>query len=143
MSDRLEALRGRLEEPLLVTNRVNVRYLTGFDSSNAALLVDPAGPTRLYTDFRYIESAGAVAGVEAVLTRRSLVADLAERLGPRLAFEADALPYSQYRVLAAGKPKRTLVPTSGLVERLRAVKDEDELGRCAAPRAPPTAPSRR
>ncbi len=55
MSDRIERLRELLEEPLLVTNLVNVRYLTGFDSSNAALLVEP-DRARLFTDFRYIEA---------------------------------------------------------------------------------------
>jgi Xaa-Pro aminopeptidase len=125
--ERIEALRARLEEPLLVTNLVNVRYLTGFDTSNAALLVDPDGTTRLHTDSRYIEVAEQVAGVEAVLTKRSLLRDLAGRLGKRIAFEADALPFSQHEVLATGR--RTLVPTSGLVEGLRAVKDEGELTR--------------
>ena len=127
MSARLDTLRATLDEPLLVTNLVNVRYLTGFDSSNAALLVDPDGPARLYTDFRYIEVAEEVPGVEAVLTKRSLLRDVSGRLGNRVAFEADALPYSQYDALAADG--RTLVPTSGVVERLRAVKDEDELAR--------------
>ena len=59
-----------LEEPLLVTNLVNVLYLTGFDSSNAALLVEP-DRARLFTDFRYIEAARAVEGVEAVQTKRA------------------------------------------------------------------------
>ena len=59
MSDRIERLRELLEEPLLVTNLVNVSYLTGFDSSNAALLVEP-GRVRLFTDFRYVEAAQAV-----------------------------------------------------------------------------------
>ena len=54
---RLDALRARLEERLLVTNLVNIRYLTGFETSNAALLVDPDGAARLFTDFRYIEDA--------------------------------------------------------------------------------------
>ena len=40
---RIERLAGGLDEPLLVTSLVNVRYLTGFVSSNAAVLVDPAG----------------------------------------------------------------------------------------------------
>ena len=39
MNERIEGLRGALEEPLLVTAPANVRYLTGFVSSNAALLV--------------------------------------------------------------------------------------------------------
>ncbi len=37
---RIEQLRDSLEEPLLVTAPVNVRYLTGFESSNAAVLVE-------------------------------------------------------------------------------------------------------
>ena len=43
MNARIERLRGLLEEPLLVTNPVNIRYLVGFNSSNAALLVEPEG----------------------------------------------------------------------------------------------------
>ena len=49
MRSRIQALAHRLETPLLVTNLVNVRYLTGFDSSNAALLVEPNG-ARLFFD---------------------------------------------------------------------------------------------
>ena len=77
---RLERLQGVLRQRLLVTSLVNIRYLTGFDSSNAALLVDPKGPVKLFTDFRYIEAAGEVTGVEAVLAKRSLMLDLAKRL---------------------------------------------------------------
>ena len=62
--NRIERLAGRLDEPLLVTNLVNVRYLTGLASSNAAVLVDPAGDATLYTDFRYAEAASAIDGVD-------------------------------------------------------------------------------
>ena len=93
MSDRIERLRELLEEPLLVTNLVNVRYLTGFDSSNAALLVEP-DRTRLFTDFRYIEEARAIEGVETVQTKRSLIGWLADDLSGRIGFEADVLPFS-------------------------------------------------
>jgi Xaa-Pro aminopeptidase len=124
MSSRIERLRGLLEEPLLVTNLVNVLYLTGFDSSNAALLVEPNG-ARLFTDFRYIESARAVEGVEAVQSKRSLIGWLAENLTGRVGFEANVLPYSFAEQLRAGG--LDLVPRTGLVEQLRAVKDEGEL----------------
>ena len=123
MTGRIARLRERLEEPLLVTNLVNIRYLCGFDSSNAALLVE-SDRVRLFTDFRYIGSARDVQGVEAVETRRALVAHLAEQLSGRVAFET-VLPYAQYEVLAAGG--LDLVPRNGIVEKLRAVKDEDEL----------------
>jgi Xaa-Pro aminopeptidase len=124
VSARVQRLRERLEEPLLVTNRPNVRYLTGFASSNAAVLVEP-DQVRLYTDFRYAEAARAVPGVEVVQTRRSLVADLAELLDGRIGFEADDLTYSGFETLRGGG--LDLVPRRGLVEALRAVKDESEL----------------
>jgi Xaa-Pro aminopeptidase len=124
---RLDAVRARLDERLLVTNLVNIEYLTGFESSNAALLVDPGGPAVLYTDFRYFEAAQEVPGVRAELAKRALIRDLSERLQGRLAFEADVLPVSQFDVLRSGGLE--LVPTSGTVEALRAVKDDDEIER--------------
>src|SRR5581483_10591541 len=123
---RIARLREQLDERLLVTNLDNVRYLTGFDASNAALLVDPAGDATLFTDFRYIEAAQQVVGVDAEQTQRALLVDLAQRLDGRLGFEADVLPFSQVEALRSGGLE--LVPTSGIVEALRAVKDEDEIG---------------
>ena len=124
MTSRLERLRELLEEPLLVTNLVNVLYLTGFESSNAALLVEP-GRARLFTDFRYIESARAVEGVEAVQTARSLITWLTKELDGRIGFEANVLPWSFAEQLRGGGID--LVPRTGLVEQLRAVKEESEL----------------
>jgi Xaa-Pro aminopeptidase len=124
MSDRVNRLRELLEEPLLVTNPVNVLYLTGFDSSNAALFVEQ-DRVRLFTDFRYIEAAQAVDGVEAVQTKRSLIGWLSENLSGRIGFEAAVLPYALAEELGSGG--LDLVPRQGLVEQLRAVKDEKEL----------------
>ena len=124
MSTRIERLRELLSEPLLITNPVNVVYLTGLDSSNVALLVEP-DRVRLFTDFRYIEAAQAVVGVEAVLTKRSLIAWLGENLSGRIGFEANVLPWSFAEQLREGGVE--LVPRKGLVEQLRAVKDEGEL----------------
>jgi Xaa-Pro aminopeptidase len=121
---RLDSLRASLEEPLLVTNGVNVRYLVGFSSSNAALFVEPER-VRLFSDFRYAETARAVEGVEFVETKRSLVGALAELLEGTVGFEADAVSYASWEVLRAGGLE--LVPRRGLVEALRAVKDESEL----------------
>jgi Xaa-Pro aminopeptidase len=121
---RVDSLRASLEEPLLVTNGVNVRYLVGFSSSNAALFVEP-DRVRLFSDFRYAEAARAVEGVEFVETKRSLVGALAELLEGTVGFEADAVSYASWEVLRAGGLE--LVPRRGLVEALRAVKDESEL----------------
>lgn len=124
MRSRIERLQALLEEPLLVSNPVNVRYLSGLQSTNAALLVEPDRAT-LYTDFRYAEQARGLRRVDLVETRRNLYADLAERLSGRVGFEADALTYERYRLLAEAGVE--LVPRRGLVESLRAVKDEAEL----------------
>ena len=54
---RLERLERALEErhldALIVTDVVNVRWLTGFTGSNAAAVVGP-GLRRFVTDFRYL-----------------------------------------------------------------------------------------
>jgi Xaa-Pro aminopeptidase len=124
MNARVERLRAKLDEPLLVTDAANVRYLSGFQSTNAALFVEDGG-VRLFADFRYAEAGRKVTGVEFVETRRNLLGELAELLSGRVAFEAPALTYAGYETLAGGGLE--LVPTRGLVEGLRAVKDDQEL----------------
>ena len=124
MSERVERLRPRLEQPLLVSNQFNLRYLTGFKSTNAALLVEPERAV-LYTDFRYADAARQVEGVEFVQTRRDLWGHLAELLSGRIGFEATDLTYDRFETLQRGGLE--LVPTRGFVEALRAVKDEGEL----------------
>jgi Xaa-Pro aminopeptidase len=124
MTERIDKLSASLEEPLLVTNPINVYYLVGFKSSNAALLVEP-GDVRLFTDFRYAEAARAVEGVRFEETKRSLLGALAERLSGPIGFEADYVSYAGWETLRAGSIQP--VPRRGLVERLRAAKDEQEL----------------
>jgi Xaa-Pro aminopeptidase len=121
---RVQRLQAQLEEPLIVTNPVNVRYLTGFESSNAALVVDPER-VRLFTDFRYAEAARALAGVEYVQTARSLIADIGAALSGRVAFEAADLTYDRYETLRDAGLE--LVPRPDAVEGLRALKDEEEV----------------
>ena len=79
----------------------------------------------LYTDFRYARAARSVEGVEFVETSRHLIDDLANRLAGRIGFESAHLRYAEYETLAAGG--LDLVPRRHLVERLRAVKDGDEI----------------
>jgi Xaa-Pro aminopeptidase len=129
MSRRLAFLGAQLDAPLLVTNLTNVFYLTGFDSSNAALLVEPGGGATLYTDFRYAESARSVPDVEVQMTKRTMMADLGGRLKGRVQFEADVLPYLEWQRLSSGSAE--LVPTEGLVDGIRAIKDDEEIAKIA------------
>ena len=123
---RIERLASGLEQPLLVTSLVNVRYLTGFVSSNAVVLVDPAGEATLFTDFRYAEAAAHVDGVTFEELPRALFVALSERLSGRtIGVEASHLSLANADVLRNGDVQ--LVATAGAVETLRAVKDEGEL----------------
>jgi len=124
VNERIERLRESLEEPLLVSAPANVVYLTGFSSSNAAVLVEPDRVV-LFSDFRYAEAARAVEGAEFVQAARDLYTFLAEQLSGRVGFEAEVITYRQHASLHAGGIE--LVPRYGLVEALRAVKDEDEI----------------
>ena len=124
MTARVVRLRERLEEPLLVTNPANVRYLVGFKSSNAALLIEP-DTVRLFADFRYANAARDVDDVEFTQTKRDLLGDLATRLTGRIGFESAFVTYEGYEKLRSGGLE--LVPRPGRVEALRAVKEEDEL----------------
>jgi Xaa-Pro aminopeptidase len=121
---RLDRLRKRLDTPLLVTTPVNVRYLTGLASSNAALLVE-AERTRLFTDFRYIERAKDVDGVQAVQTARDIIGDLPALVSGPVAFEAGHLTYEAWERLRSGGLE--LVPSNGAVEALRALKEPGEI----------------
>jgi Xaa-Pro aminopeptidase len=130
---RIERLAALLEEPLLVAGppyvlggQANVRYLTGLQSSNAAVLVEPDGRATLFTDFRYAERARAIDGVDVVETPRGVLPAVAERLaGRRIAFEEQHLPYGEFRTLSQAGVEA--VPTAGTVESLRAVKDDGEI----------------
>jgi Xaa-Pro aminopeptidase len=125
--NRLATLAERLDAPLFVTNLTNVYYLTGFESSNAAVLVQPDGSATLYTDFRYAESAHATPNVDVEITKRAIMSDVGARLEGRVQFEADVLPYLEWERLATGRAE--LVPTSGIVDSLRAVKDDEEVAK--------------
>ncbi|MBA3717763.1 MAG: aminopeptidase P family protein [Actinobacteria bacterium] len=120
----METLQSQLDEPLLVTAPVNVNYLTGFESTNPALFVEP-DRARLFSDFRYAAAGKRVEDVEFTVTKRNLFASLADELSGRIGFEADAVTYAAFQTLEAGGLE--LVPRRGVVEALRAVKDEGEL----------------
>jgi Xaa-Pro aminopeptidase len=141
VSERAERLVGLLDgagiDVMLLTNLVNVRYLTGYSGTNGLALVGPE--TRAFlTDFRYVEQAAEE--VEASFERRRAAQDLLsgiEELLPqgelRLGFEDAHVPVRTYARLRELLPERIeLVPVTGLVEKLRAVKDPAEVQRIRA-----------
>jgi len=128
-AERLVALlEGRQLDCLLVTNLVNVRYLTGFTGTNGACIVSREDRVFL-TDFRYVQQAKEqVPDFDRVEAGRELLGDVAARLRGRAGFDDAHMSVKAHRRLAERVGEGVeLVPAGGLVERLRAVKDEREL----------------
>jgi len=127
--DRLEAALSETElDRYLVTELTNVRYLTGFTGTNGACVCGP-GIRLFLTDFRYTERAAAeVEGWETETLSGDWLKGIAERLSGRVGFEDDQM---SVRLLEKLKEKLAdgteMVAAGGKVEKLRRVKDAEEL----------------
>ena len=134
---RADRLAAALEvDALLITNLVNLRYVTGFTGSNGIAVVG-RDLRRFVTDFRYIEQvAEQVDGFDRELAPQ--VFDDALRNGwpdgpLRLGFEDQHVSVRRHGRLRELLPERIeLVPAGGAVEELRAIKDAAEVERIGA-----------
>jgi Xaa-Pro aminopeptidase len=132
--DRLAAsLAERELDLILITELVNIRYLTGFTGTNGVCICGPE--TRLFlTDFRYTERAAAeVEGWEAITVSDDWLGGIAAHLSGRVGFEDD---HVSVRLLERLRGKLAegveAVAAGGSVEKLRRAKDEGELSAIAA-----------
>jgi Xaa-Pro aminopeptidase len=117
-------------EAMLVSGMANIRYLSGFTGSNGLVVIGPEGAT-LLTDFRYQTASEPLrAWIDVELAERDVIRTAADRTGEltgarRIGFEPGQLTFDRHAILAAAYDD--LVPVPGLVERLRIVKDAEEL----------------
>jgi Xaa-Pro aminopeptidase len=124
-------------DAMLITNLVNIRYLTGFTGSAAMLLV--LGDSVLFTtDGRYaiqsrqqlsaaeVDAEIVVGGLQRQRESLAMAAAKASRLG----LEAQSVTWSQQTTFETKwfTPNQ-LVATNGAVEQLRLVKDAGEVAR--------------
>jgi Xaa-Pro aminopeptidase len=136
-----ELLRAQQLDALLVTSLPNVAYLTGLFASAAAVIVT-RDHLSLITDGRYLGIAeklvADIDGVQLVITPSNKPFEVAfaeglRRVGKgRAGFESAQLTVKRHADLtarlAAVASGCELVATDGLVEQLRILKDEWELG---------------
>lgn len=123
---------------MLVTNVVNIRYLTGFTGSAGMLLVTPE-EWLLVSDSRYGEqaaeqtgNAGVAVRIEITSTRQRDVMGPAAGQLKRLGLEAESVSWAGQRRFAEWFPATELVPTGHVIEGLREVKDVGEIARIEA-----------
>ncbi|SFN59254.1 Xaa-Pro aminopeptidase [Pseudonocardia ammonioxydans] len=131
--DRRAALRALLDaaglDALLVTDLLDVRYLTGFTGSNAAAVVDVHGRDLLCTDGRYrIQAGEQCPDLETVIDRPSAPAAAATvPAGRTLGYDSATLTVDGFAAVRDAVPGRRLRRAPGLVARLRTVKDDGEV----------------
>jgi Xaa-Pro aminopeptidase len=118
-------------DALLVTHMPNVRYLTGFTGS-AGVLVATQRPI-FTTDGRYREQASQqVQRARVVAGKGSALASAIDAIRKakirRLGIEADHMTVATRRTLSGELGRSVkLVDTSAVVEKLRIIKDADEI----------------
>ncbi|MDL2344698.1 Xaa-Pro peptidase family protein [Deinococcus sp. MIMF12] len=130
---QLEQLRAAMGQAgvdaLWVSDPANVRAVSGFSSGkDGKVLVTPEGAV-LYTDGRYTVQAGEESRIEQHIARPpETYQDAAERVrGARVGFEAEHLTVAGLEALREHWGEADLVPTRGLVERLRLLKTPEEV----------------
>ncbi len=137
MANRTEQLRalfaGAEIDCLVVMRPENRVYLSGFTGSSGWLAIT-AEAAYLLTDFRYTEQAGAEAPDFTIVRHGRLIADtlreiLARAKVTRVGFEADYTTFQTATGLREKLDFAELIPTTGLVERLRLIKDAAEVRR--------------
>jgi Xaa-Pro aminopeptidase len=125
-------------EAMIVSDLINIRWLTGFTGSRGLLVIAPTCAT-LITDARYQQQAAqelnaADVDVEVVITRDEggAVTSIASGVA-RVGLEADEITWSRQRQIdEQWLPECEIVPTSGVVAGLRRNKDGGEVSRIEA-----------
>lgn len=131
---KIANLRALLKEneidALLITSPYNRRYITGF-SGTAGLALISANDAVFITDFRYTEQAEKeIEGFRIVQHTKTIIEEVAAQAKSMniktLGFEKDDMSFGLYELYNKAVTSE-LKPVSGLVEKLRMVKTEDEL----------------
>ncbi len=121
---------------VIIGGAANLRYVTGYTGSNGLALVSTAGVQRFMTDFRY--EAQAAAEIAEGFSSEIVIGDLLDVLAGelpagRIGFDDTELTVRRHaQMVERAADGVELVAAGGLVERLRSVKDADELRRIGA-----------
>jgi len=131
---KLQKLRQTLQEQnidgILITNDYNRRYMTGFTGTAGVAIVSQKDAVFI-TDFRYTEQATAqITDFTIVQHEATLLEEIATQVKAMgiksLGFEKDTVSFGTYELYKSVIPA-DLVPVSGLIEKIRLIKTEQEI----------------
>ena len=136
MKTRIDAIRNYLEQEKLdsfiTINRKNVFYLSGYTGSNGLVYITPT-KSIFVTDTRYQEQVKTEVQDYEILIQQSapledlLVKNLNGSFPNRLGFESQHLIHKTFKKFVDQFGMDKLVPTEGVVEKLRMIKTAPEL----------------
>ncbi|MFD1926587.1 M24 family metallopeptidase [Sporosarcina siberiensis] len=117
-------------DTLLITNPFNRRYMTGFTGSAGIALISLTDAVFI-TDFRYMEQAAKeIEGFRIVKHEKTIIEEVVKQAqlmkSTVLGFEKDDMSFGLYE-LYTKEITAQMKPMSGLVEKLRMVKNADEI----------------
>lgn len=131
---KLQKLRKALQEQnidgILITNGYNRCYMTGF-TGTAGVAIVSQNDAVFITDFRYTEQAAAqVQDFRIVQHEATILEEIATQVNSMgiklLGFEKDTVSYGTYE-LYKNIIQADLVPISGLIEKIRLIKTQQEI----------------
>jgi Xaa-Pro aminopeptidase len=118
--------------PYLVTDLVNIQYLTGFDGSNGFLLISE--DTFIFiTDSRYSEYASELLGnsCELIIQKGAFEDSIKEAAdildSDKIYFEEDTVYCSHYRLISEAVHPKAFDPCGNIIGKMRMVKEAEEL----------------
>ncbi len=140
MNNRVQKLQTYIKEngldAIIIGSEANRMYLSGFTGSNAMLLITLNETPIIVTDFRYIEQvANQCPDFKCIdQKQKGTIGTILEKAQAmhlkKIGFEAEHVSFSLYEALQKAEGIKW-IPTQGVVERFRQIKDETELEKLA------------
>lgn len=128
-----EKLRGLNMQGMIVSNPVNIKYLTGIDAEGVLLVTRKEN--HYITDSRYLEEVHSVLTIddEIIISNFSDISEyeyenffsLCENVG----FEENYITYAMYKKYLQKYKVNNFEETEGLIEKGRMIKDEEEISK--------------
>jgi len=132
--EKLKLLQKKLLEKnipaVLITNKINIFYLTGFESSNVQILATPK-QIYLFTDSRYAQIAKDICTkikIKLIIPKLGLIAELKSLIkSSELYFEEENLLFQSYQRFKKALQPIQFKPLNNFVTDLRLQKNTEEI----------------
>lgn len=135
MNYKIRALREKLKslnlEGMIVSNPINIRYLTNIESEGTLLITRKENIFLTYT--MYLEDVNRTLTIDdeiIVADVRDVSAEEAENFFvfcENIGFEENYVTYEQYKRLKRRYRINNMVETENIIEKQRMIKDEEEI----------------